>query len=58
MSKNIIYLNIIYINIVFFFIVTIESVGTLLPSVLFVEAIKILKGKCKTFLEELEHIEK
>lgn len=42
----------------FSFIVTIESVGTLLPSVLFVEAIKILKGKCKIFLEELEHIGK
>lgn len=60
MYKNIIYLNIICILILSFFsfIVTIESVGTLLPSVLFIEAIKILKGKCKTFLEELEHIGK
>lgn len=37
-------------------IFTIESVGTLPPTVLFVEAVKVLKGKCKTFLEELEHI--
>ncbi|XP_017752939.1 PREDICTED: DNA-directed RNA polymerases I and III subunit RPAC1 isoform X2 [Eufriesea mexicana] len=41
-----------------YIIFTIESVGTLSPSVLFVEAIKILKGKCKTFLEELENIGK
>ncbi|XP_017880235.1 DNA-directed RNA polymerases I and III subunit RPAC1 [Ceratina calcarata] len=39
-------------------IFTIESVGTLPPSVLFVEAVKILKGKCKTFLEELDNIGK
>lgn len=52
--KGCIRLNRIRNHIIF----TIESVGTLLPSVLFVEAIKILKGKCKTFLEELEHIGK
>ncbi|XP_078051267.1 RNA polymerase I and III subunit C [Augochlora pura] len=37
-------------------IFTIESVGTLPPAVLFVESVKVLKGKCKTFLEELENI--
>lgn len=39
-------------------IFTIESVGTLPSAILFVEAVKILKGKCKTFLEELETIGK
>lgn len=48
----------ILIMYIFLSIVTIESVGTLPPSVLFVEATKILKGKCKMFLEELENIEK
>ncbi|KZC10394.1 DNA-directed RNA polymerases I and III subunit RPAC1 [Dufourea novaeangliae] len=37
-------------------IFTIESVGILSPAVLFVEGVKILKEKCKTFLEELENI--
>ncbi|XP_063235462.1 DNA-directed RNA polymerases I and III subunit RPAC1 isoform X2 [Bacillus rossius redtenbacheri] len=35
------------------FIFTIESVGAIPPDVLFVEAVKILKNKCRTFLEEL-----
>lgn len=48
----------ILIMYIFLPIVTIESVGTLPPSALFVEATKILKGKCKMFLEELENIEK
>ncbi|XP_043508599.1 DNA-directed RNA polymerases I and III subunit RPAC1 [Frieseomelitta varia] len=39
-------------------IFTIESVGTLPSAVLFIEAVKILKGKCKMFLEELENIGK
>lgn len=39
-----------------FLTVTVESVGTLPSSILFVEAVKILKGKCQTFLEELENI--
>ncbi|KAI4495957.1 hypothetical protein M0802_008172 [Mischocyttarus mexicanus] len=37
------------------FIFTIESVGALPSAVLFTEAIKILKSKCKTFLDELEN---
>ena len=39
-------------------IFTVESVGTLPPAILFTEGVKILKGKCKTFLEELENIGK
>lgn len=35
------------------FIFTIESVGALPPDVLFVEAVKVLKLKCRTFLDEL-----
>ncbi|XP_043275052.1 DNA-directed RNA polymerases I and III subunit RPAC1 [Venturia canescens] len=38
------------------YIFTIESLGALSPSILFMEAVKILKGKCRTFLEELESI--
>ena len=52
------YYNMYYFIYIFLFIVTIESVGTLPSSVLFIEAVKILKGKCKTFLEELENIGK
>lgn len=36
-----------------FIAVSVESVGALPPDVLFVEAIKVLKKKCVTFLEEL-----
>ncbi|GAB1861021.1 DNA-directed RNA polymerases I and III subunit RPAC1 [Camponotus japonicus] len=36
-------------------IFNIESVGTLSPAVLFTEAVKVLKNKCRTFLAELEH---
>ncbi|XP_066584066.1 DNA-directed RNA polymerases I and III subunit RPAC1 [Prorops nasuta] len=36
------------------YIFTIESVGALPSATLFIEAIKVLKNKCKTFLEELE----
>ncbi|KAI4478970.1 hypothetical protein M0804_011432 [Polistes exclamans] len=37
------------------FIFTIESVGALSSAVLFTEAVKILKSKCRTFLDELEN---
>ncbi|KAF7383466.1 hypothetical protein HZH66_012816 [Vespula vulgaris] len=37
------------------FIFTIESVGALPSAILFTEAVKILKSKCKTFIEELEN---
>lgn len=37
------------------FTVTIESVGALPSAILFTEAVKILKSKCKTFIEELEN---
>ncbi|XP_012231639.1 DNA-directed RNA polymerases I and III subunit RPAC1 [Linepithema humile] len=36
------------------FIFTIESVGTLSSAVLFTEAVKVLKNKCRTFLAELD----
>ncbi|KAG7205182.1 hypothetical protein KM043_018272 [Ampulex compressa] len=36
------------------FIFTVESIGTLPSSTLFLEAIKILKAKCKLFIEELD----
>ncbi|XP_011498616.1 PREDICTED: DNA-directed RNA polymerases I and III subunit RPAC1 [Ceratosolen solmsi marchali] len=39
------------------FIFTIESVGALPSSVLFIEAVKVLKEKCKTFIEELDNID-
>ncbi|XP_015586558.1 DNA-directed RNA polymerases I and III subunit RPAC1 [Cephus cinctus] len=39
------------------FIFTVESVGALPPSALFLEAVKILKTKCKTFIEEIDSIE-
>lgn len=42
----------------FRFPVTVESVGALPPAVLFVEAIKVLKNKCRTFLAELENVKK
>lgn len=35
--------------------VTIESVGALKPDILFTEAVKILKNKCKSLLDELNH---
>nr|CAD7400088.1 unnamed protein product [Timema cristinae] len=35
------------------FIFTIESVGALPPDVLFLEAVKVLKNKCRMFLDEL-----
>ncbi|XP_058805680.1 DNA-directed RNA polymerases I and III subunit RPAC1 [Phymastichus coffea] len=38
------------------FIFNVESVGTLPSSVLFLESIKVLKDKCKTFIEELNSI--
>ncbi|XP_029161282.1 DNA-directed RNA polymerases I and III subunit RPAC1 [Nylanderia fulva] len=38
------------------FIFNIESVGTLSAAVLFTEAVKVLKNKCRTFLAELEHV--
>lgn len=36
------------------FTVTVESVGALTSSVLFIEAVKILKGKCRIFIDELD----
>ncbi|KAH0945938.1 hypothetical protein HN011_008011 [Eciton burchellii] len=38
--------------------VTVESVGTLPPAVLFTEAVKLLKNKCRTFLAELNNPKK
>ncbi|XP_051159056.1 DNA-directed RNA polymerases I and III subunit RPAC1-like [Leptopilina boulardi] len=38
------------------FIFTIESVGALSSSILFIEAVKILKEKCRTFIDELNAI--
>ncbi|XP_043467824.1 DNA-directed RNA polymerases I and III subunit RPAC1-like [Leptopilina heterotoma] len=38
------------------FIFTIESVGALPSSILFVEAVKVLKKKCRTFIDELNDI--
>ncbi|XP_012251556.2 DNA-directed RNA polymerases I and III subunit RPAC1 [Athalia rosae] len=38
------------------FIFTIESLGALPPTVLFVEAMKTLKAKCKIFIEEIDNI--
>jgi hypothetical protein len=38
------------------FPVTIESTGALPPDVLFIEAVKVLKLKCRTFLDELNHV--
>ncbi|GLV33274.1 RNA polymerase I and III subunit C [Carabus blaptoides fortunei] len=37
------------------FIFTIESVGALKPEVLFIEAVKELRSKCKTLMDELNH---
>lgn len=36
-----------------FFTVNVESVGAMTPNVIFVEAVKILRDKCKSFLDEL-----
>ncbi|KAJ9592511.1 hypothetical protein L9F63_015828 [Diploptera punctata] len=37
------------------FIFTIESVGALPPDVLFIETLKLLKTKCRAYLDELNH---
>lgn len=37
------------------YLVHIESTGALPPDVLFVESVKILSQKCRTFLAELEN---
>ncbi|XP_034833707.1 DNA-directed RNA polymerases I and III subunit RPAC1 [Maniola hyperantus] len=37
------------------FIFNVESVGAMLPNVIFVEAVKILRDKCKSLLDELNH---
>lgn len=34
-------------------LVTVESVGALKPDILFIEAIKVLRNKCKAILDEL-----
>lgn len=36
------------------FMFTVESVGALAPEVIFIEAVKVLKKKCRTFLDELQ----
>lgn len=36
------------------FLFTVESVGALPPDAIFVEAVKVLKKKCRTFLDELQ----
>lgn len=41
------------LTIIFTVLVNVESVGALKSSVLFIEAVKVLKEKCKTFIEEL-----
>lgn len=38
------------------FIFSIESTGALLPDTLFLESVKVLMGKCRTFLNELETV--
>ncbi|XP_023953599.2 DNA-directed RNA polymerases I and III subunit RPAC1 [Bicyclus anynana] len=37
------------------FIFNVESVGAMLPSVIFVEAVKILRDKCKSLLDDLNN---
>ena len=39
-----------------FVTVSIESTGSLAPNVLLEEAVKILMGKCQTFLTELDRL--
>lgn len=36
------------------FMFTVESVGALPPDTIFIEAVKVLKKKCRTFLDELQ----
>ncbi|KAI9586601.1 DNA-directed RNA polymerases I and III subunit RPAC1 [Glossina fuscipes] len=36
------------------YIFTVESLGALKPDVIFIEAVKLLKGKCRKFLDEIE----
>lgn len=36
------------------FLFTVESVGAMPPDTIFVEAVKVLKKKCRTFLDELQ----
>lgn len=36
------------------YIFTVESVGALKPDVIFIEAVKVLKKKCRKFLDEIE----
>lgn len=38
------------------FLVSIESVGALKADDIFIEAIKLLKNKCSSLLEEIKHI--
>lgn len=40
----------------FFFSVNVESVGAMPPNVIFVEAVKILRDKCQTLLDELNNL--
>ncbi|CAH2258345.1 DNA-directed RNA polymerases I and III subunit RPAC1 [Pararge aegeria] len=37
------------------FIFNVESVGAMLPNIIFIEAVKILRDKCKTLLDELNN---
>ncbi|EDW77592.1 uncharacterized protein Dwil_GK24584 [Drosophila willistoni] len=36
------------------YIFTVESVGALKPEVIFIEAVKVLKKKCRSFIDEIE----
>jgi len=36
------------------YIFSIESVGALKPDVIFLEAVKVLKKKCRAFIDEIE----
>lgn len=38
------------------FTVNVESVGAMAPDVIFIEAVKILRDKCKSLLDELSKI--
>lgn len=39
-----------------FFSVNIESAGALRPEVIFIEAVRVLKNKCRLFIEELDRV--
>lgn len=45
------------LNCLFWFPVSVESTGVLPPDVLVSEAIKVLMGKCRRFLDELDAVQ-